>query len=244
MRRIALVTGGSRGIGAAVVRTLAADGCSVVFCYVRAEETALALERTLRGEGLDVRAVRCDVGDPAAVRAMTAEILRTWRHIDILVNNAGVAWRGLLPEMTDGEWRALFAADVDGVFHCCREVLPGMISRGQGSIVNIASVWGEVGASCEAAYSAAKAAVIGLTRALAKEAGPSGVRVNCVSPGVIATEMNAALDEAAMAALREETPLGRIGTPEEVAAAVRFLAGEESAFITGQVLGVNGGFGL
>ena len=244
MRRIAWVTGGSRGIGAAVVRTLARDAYSVAFTYHRSEEAALALERELREAGLDVWALPCDVSDPAQVRDAAARILREWRHIDVLVNNAGVAWTGLITDMTDAEWRALFGVDVDGVFYCCREALPGMISRGAGSIVNISSIWGEVGASCEAAYSAAKAAVIGLTRALAKEVGPSGVRVNCVAPGVIATEMNARLDADAMAALAEETPMGRIGTPEEVAAAVRYLAGEESRFVTGQVLGVNGGFGL
>ena len=170
-----------------------------------------------------------------------AELLRRERHIDVLVNNAGIAWTGLLTDMTEWEWQQLFRVNVDGAFHLCRAVLPGMISRRAGSIVNISSIWGETGASCEAAYSATKAAIIGLTKALAKEAGPSGVRVNCITPGVIATEMNAALGEDALQALAEETPLGRIGTPEEVAAAVCFLAGEESSFITGQVLGVNGG---
>ena len=162
--------------------------------------------------------------------------------MDVLVNNAGIAQQKLFSDITPEEWRRMFAVDVEGVFHCCQCALPYMIHRKAGSIVNISSVWGQVGASCEVHYSAAKAAVIGLTKALAKELGPSGIRVNCVAPGVIRTEMNAHLSGEDMEALREETPLCRIGEPEEVADAVSFLAGEGSRFVTGQILAVSGGF--
>ena len=177
-----------------------------------------------------------------AGRAAVEELFRLAGPVDVLVNNAGIAQQKLFTDVTEEDWRRVFAVDVDGVFRCCQCALPHMIHEKAGSIVNISSMWGQVGASCEVAYSAAKAAVIGLTKALAQELGPSHIRVNCVCPGVIDTEMNAALGADTMDALREETPLGRIGAPEDVAAAVSFLAGEESSFVTGQILGVNGGF--
>lgn len=241
MRRVALVTGGSRGIGRACVEALARAGYSVVLVCRKNGGMAQKLVEALRGQGLDAAWYPCDVASEDDVRHTMEEVRRLYHRVDVLVNNAGVAHIGLLTDMTGEEWRRLFAVNVDGAFYWCRAVLPGMIERKSGVIINIASMWGEVGASCEAAYSATKAALIGLTRALAKEVGPSGVRVNCVSPGVIDTDMNAELDEEALHALAEETPLGRIGTAEEVARAVVFLAGENAGFITGQVLGVNGG---
>ena len=183
----------------------------------------------------------CDIGNFAQAQATVADLLTAYRHIDVLVNNAGIAHIGLITDMTEAQWDRLFAVNLKGAFALTQAVLPGMISRRQGAIINIASMWGEVGASCEAAYSASKAALIGFTKALSKEVGPSGVRVNCVSPGVIATDMNAELDADALGALREETPLQRIGTAEDVAKTVLFLSGEGAAFITGQVVGVSGG---
>ena len=242
MRGVALVTGGSRGIGRACVRKLAHEGMSVVFFYRASADAAGALQDELRGEGLDVQAVRCDVADPVEVTRRVGELIAYRHHVDVLVNDAGVSHVGLLTDMTDEQWDRVFDVNVKGAFHMCRAVLPGMISRRSGSIVNIASMWGQTGASCEVCYSASKAALIGLTKALAAEVGPSGVRVNCVSPGVIDTDMNAHLTGADMAALRDETPLGRIGTPEDVARAVWYLAGPDASFVTGQVLGVNGGF--
>ena len=241
MRRVALITGGSRGIGAACVRLFAENGYAAVFLYRSSDEKAHALVEELRGRGLDAECRRCDVADGNQVRETVSDILRLYHHIDVLVNNAGVAHIGLLTDMSEADWNTVFSTNIGGVFHMTQAVLPGMISRRQGSIVNVSSMWGETGASCEVAYSAAKAAVIGFTRALAKEVGPSGVRVNCVSPGLIDTDMNAELDEDALRDLADETPLGRIGTAEEVARAVLYLAGDGASFITGQVLGVSGG---
>lgn len=241
MRRTVLITGGSRGIGAACVGAFARAGWSVVFLYRRAEEAADALCARLRGEGLDVSCRRCDISDRDEVFRTVNDLLRTYHRFDALVNNAGVAHIGLFTDMTEEQWDALFAVNVKGAFNVTQAVLPSMISQGSGAIVNVSSMWGEVGASCEVAYSAAKAALIGMTKALAKEVGPSGVRVNCVSPGVIDTDMNAELTEADLAALAEETPLGRTGRAEEVAEAALYLCGEGASFITGQVLGVSGG---
>ena len=241
MRKVALITGGSRGIGAACVRLFAQSGYATVFLYRAREDAANALVEELRAEGLDAACYRCDVADSEQVRATVAEIERLYHRIDVLVNNAGVAHIGLLTDMTDEQWNAVFDVNVKGVFHLSRAVLPGMISRQSGSIVNVSSMWGETGASCEVAYSAAKAAVIGFTKALAKEVGPSGVRVNCVSPGLIDTDMNAELDDETLCELADETPLSRIGAAEEVAKAALFLAGDGASFTTGQVLGVSGG---
>lgn len=241
MRKIALITGGSRGIGAACVRLFALSGYAVVFLANRSEAKAQALTEELRSEGCDVAYRLCDVSDSGQVADVAAEVLRTYRHIDVLVNCAGVAHIGLFNDMTDSEWDALFAVNVRSVFSVTKAVLPGMISRQTGAIVNVSSMWGEVGASCEVAYSATKAAIIGLTKALAKEVGPSGVRVNCVTPGVIDTDMNAQLSDEDHAALADETPLGRIGSADEVAQTILFLCSEGASFITGQVLGVSGG---
>lgn len=230
--RTALVTGGSRGIGAAICRRLAADGFHVVLNYHTHAEDATALVAQIGGE-----AVCADISSRAECNAMFAEA----GGVDVLVNNAGIAQQKLFTDITEEEWRRMFAVDVDGVFHCCQLALPHMIHEKYGSIINISSMWGQVGGSCEVHYSAAKAAVIGLTKALAKELGPSHIRVNCIAPGVIDTEMNAVHGPEVLRELAEETPLERLGTPEDIAAAVSFLAGEQSAFITGQVLGVNGG---
>lgn len=236
--RTALITGGSRGIGAQCVRAFAQAGYRVAFFYLSSEEKARAL-----GKETGAYAIRCDVRDPAQVRAACGQALELLRHIDALVNNAGVAQQKLLCDITDEDWRTMLDTHLSGAFYVTREVLSGMISQRDGRIVNISSIWGQVGASCEAHYSAAKAGLIGLTRALAKEAGPSGVTVNCLCPGVIETDMLSSFTPEDLAALREETPLGRLGTPEDVARAALWLCGGEASFITGQVLGVGGGFG-
>lgn len=235
----ALITGASRGIGSAVARRLAWDGFRVIINYLHSEAAAKELaEEINRAYGAGCAEIfRADVADREQVARMFASV----GGVDVLVNNAGVAQQKLFTDLTEQDWDRLFDVDVKGVFHCCSCALPYMIHGKRGKIVNISSMWGQVGASCEVHYSAAKAAVIGLTKALAKEVGPSGIQVNCVAPGVIQTEMNAHLSESALDALREETPLETLGTAEDIAAAVSFLCGEESAFITGQVFGVNGG---
>lgn len=237
--KTALVTGGSRGIGAAVCRRLAEDGFRVVVHFNRSREKAEALVRELTEKtGLPHLALPAELAE----RAQVEELFRLAGPVDVLVNNAGIAQQKLFTDITEDDWRRMFAVDVDGVFRCCQCALPHMIHEKSGCIINIASIWGEIGASCEVHYSAAKAAVIGLTKALAKELGPSHIRVNCVSPGVIDTEMNAMFDEETMRDLCESTPLGRIGSPEDIAAAVSFLANDAASFITGQTLSVNGLF--
>lgn len=231
-----LITGASRGIGAACARKFAAQGCRVAINYNHSKEEAETLAAELGGI-----AVQADVSDPVQVKKMVDTVLDKFCQLDILVCNAGVSHVGLLSDMTNEQWKGLFGVNTDGVFYCCREVIPHFVHRKQGSIVTVSSMWGQVGASCEAAYSASKAAVIGLTRALAKELGPSGIAVNCVAPGVIDTDMNRALTKEDLDVLREETPLGQIGTAGQVADAVWFLSGGQASFVTGQVLAVNGG---
>lgn len=236
-----LITGASRGIGAETARRFAAKGYAVAVNYHASEQAALALVRELREKGAAAIAVKADVSDPGQVEKMVDNVLDNFCQLDTLVCNAGVAKQKLLSNMTDEDWRRLFAVNVDGVFYCCRAVIPHFVRRKAGRIIMVSSVWGLAGASCEAAYSASKAAVIGLTKALAKELGPSGITVNCVAPGVICTEMNAGLTEAAAEALREETPLGMFGAPGDAAESILFLASQRARFITGQVLSPNGG---
>lgn len=231
----ALVTGGSSGIGAAIAAALAQAGMSVTVNCSKSREAALRVAKPWDGH-----VVVADVSDAGAVRRMYDEI----GGQDVLVCCAGISEYGLFSEISDGTWDRLFAVNVSGVKNCVRETLPHMINQKGGSIIIISSVWGVNGASCEAAYSASKAALIGLTKALAKELGPSGIRVNCIAPGVIDTPMLAGFTAQDKAALAQDTPLGRLGAPGDVAPLARFLASDESAFITGQIIGADGGFGL
>lgn len=227
------ITGGSRGIGRACVEAFCAHGCSVTFQYNKSVDEAKALCKKT-----GARSIRCDFEDSAAVFKTAEEV----GECDILINCAGVSETGLLTDMTDVAYRRLMQVNLDSAFYLMRAFIPGMVRRHSGSIVNISSVWGICGASCEAAYSASKGALIALTKSVAKEYGPSGVICNCVCPGVIETDMNAHLSEADIAALKEQTPLMRTGMPQEVAEAVLFLS--EAKFITGQVLSVDGGFAI
>lgn len=234
--KVALVTGGSRGIGAAAARRLHADGYTVVLNYAASRERAEALASDLGG-----LALRADVSDPEQVRNMVDTVLEKFCQLDILVCAAGVAWQGLTQDMGNEDYRRVIGVDLDGVFYCCQAVLPQMIRQKEGKIVTVSSMWGQVGGSCEAAYSAAKAGVIGLSKALAKEVAPSGITVNCIAPGVIDTDMVKPLGAQTLSALAEETPLGRLGTAEDVAECISFLCSPAGDFLTGQVLAPNGG---
>ena len=226
-----LITGGSRGIGAAAVRRFAERGDRVYFLYASNEEAARAVELSTGARG-----IRCDVANRAEVEKAVAQA----GDVDILICCAGIAHYGLLSMTREEEWDRIFDVNVKGIYHCVNACMGSFLKKQCGSIITVSSMWGQVGASCEAAYSAAKGAVIALTKALAKELGPSGIRVNCVSPGLILTDMCANLDEETLSSMAQETPLGRNGTAEDVAAALEYLA--DAPFVTGQVLGVNGGY--
>ena len=241
-RKTVLITGASRGIGAETARIFAEKGYAVGVNYCRSRDRAEALAEELRGLGAQVGLYPGDVSDRAQVDGMMQAFLRDFGRMDVLVCNAGIARQELFTDITAQSWREMLGVNLDGVFHCCQAALPDMIRRKAGKIITLSSMWGQVGASCEVAYSAAKAGVIGLTKALAKELGPSGITVNCVAPGVIETEMNGQLSQETRDALAEETPLERMGTPREVAEAIWFLASPAGRFFTGQVLAPNGGF--
>lgn len=242
MSKTVLITGASGGIGSACVRLFAAEGYKVAIHYNTDKAAADKLKDELHGTGCEAVCVWADLRDEAAVNGMFAEIEAQLGEVDVLVNNAGVSQQKLFTDTTLADYDYVFGVNTLGTVNCCRAALPSMIRRKSGRIINISSMWGVSGASCEVLYSASKAAVIGFTKALAKEVGPSGITVNCIAPGVINTKMNKNLTEEDMAVLSDETPLCRIGEPEEVAQAVAFLASEKSSFITGQILGVDGGF--
>ncbi|MBE7021599.1 MAG: glucose 1-dehydrogenase [Ruminococcaceae bacterium] len=237
MDKRVLITGASRGIGAACAERFGTAGYAVSVHYHKNRDAAEAVCQKISSAGGKAQAFCADLADEAQIAALAKAV----GPVDVLVNNAGIALFKMLCDTTAAEWDRLFAVNLRGMMLLTQALLPHMVHIKSGSIVNLSSIWGLTGASCEVAYSASKAAVIGFTKALAKELGPSGIRVNCVAPGVIETDMNANLDAAAKAALCEETPLGRTGTPQEVAEAVFYLSDSTAAFITGQVLSPNGG---
>ena len=242
MPRTILVTGASGGIGGAIARVFAQNGDSVILQYHSQRLAAQALAAELRLLHPRIWALPADLTKEEQVLALFQQTEEVSGAVNVLVNNAGISYLGLLQEMSLTEWNQLMAVNLTAAFLCCRSVLPAMIRQQAGQIINISSIWGLCGASCEVAYSAAKAALIGFSKALAKEVGPSGIRVNCVAPGLIETAMNAHLDAAARQTLLDETPLAKIGTPSDVAELVFFLASEKAKFITGQVISPNGGF--
>lgn len=235
--RSVLITGGSRGIGRAMVELFAKEGYRVAFTYLSSEKEAKALS-----EKTGALAIRADSEKEDEILSAVAEAEAALGGIDCLINNAAISGFSLLTDITTEEWDRFLRVNLTAPFIFSRAVLPAMIRKGQGRIVNITSMWGLVGASCEVHYSATKAGLIGFTKALAKEVGPSGITVNAIAPGVIETDMNRALSEEDLSALREETPLSRLGKPEEIARAALFLCSEDASFITGEIMNISGGF--
>lgn len=238
MQKTAIVTGAARGIGKAIAKRLVEDDFFVAAVYNSSEKLAKELESELYS---NVKAYKCDVSDAESVNAVVRAVLKDRKTVDVLVNNAGIAQQKLFTDITDEDWSRMIGVDLSGAFYFTRAVLPSMINEKSGRIINITSMWGETGGSCEVHYSAAKAGLIGMTKALAKETGLSGICVNAVSPGVIETDMMSGFSEADKEALREEIPLSRLGRAEDVANAVAFLCSEKASYITGQVISVNGG---
>lgn len=242
MKKSIIITGASRGIGKATALTFAQNGYDLLLCYQSREEEAKATAEEAKAFGVRAIVFQMDVASLSDCRRTTAKALMEFGKIDALVCNAGIALPKLFTQTAEEEYDRLFDVNTKGVFFLTQAVAREMIASGGGSIVTVSSMWGVAGASGEVAYSASKAAVIGMTKALAKELAPSGIRVNCVAPGVVDTEMNACYDEEAMETLAEKTPLGRIAEPEEIAKAIFFLASENASFITGQILTADGGF--
>lgn len=238
----ALVTGGTRGIGRAVALTLARQGYNIAFIYKNCDEKAESLKKEIEALNVKCLAVKADVSKAENVKKAVDTVKKELGEICVLVNNAGIAQQKMFNDITNEDWDAMMATDLNSVFYCCKAVIDDMIHYKKGKIINISSMWGLVGASCEVHYSTAKAGVIGFTKALAKELGPSNIQVNAIAPGVIDTDMNGNLSDDIMKELREETPIGRIGTAQDIADAVAFLASDKADFITGQVISVNGGF--
>lgn len=239
--QVAVVTGASRGIGAATAVSLGDAGYTVAVLYKSNQAGAEKTVEKIQKNGGQARAYQLDVTDSTAVTAVTAQITAELGDVSVLVNNAGVSEQKLFTDITDADWSNMLSVHLNGAFYLSRAVLPAMLHEKYGRIINIASMWGETGGSCEVHYSAAKAGLIGLTKALAKELAPSGITVNAVSPGAVETDMMKMLGREVCESVAEETPVGRLGRPEEIADAVCFLASEKAAYITGQVLSVNGG---
>ncbi len=242
MNQTVLITGASRGIGRASAVAFARNGYNLAVNYCKSKEKAAALADELNSYGVMTAAYQADVSDKTEVEEMFRKAEQELGKISALVNNAGIAEQILFSDITEEKWDRMFAVNVKGAYNCTQAVLPSMIHEKYGRIINVSSMWGISGASCEVHYSASKAALIGFTKALAKEVGLSGITVNCVAPGVIGTDMNAAISGEILEELKENTPLNRIGTSEDVAEAILFLASDKASFITGQTLSVDGGF--
>lgn len=242
MKKTVVITGASKGIGAATAILFARKGYNVVIGYNNSFQTAKLLSSSLLSQGYSIMPFKVNVTNKLETDLLIKETVYKFGSVDILINNAGIAFTGLITETEDFDSDRIFDVNLKGVYNCCRSVTPTMVNQKSGKIINISSIWGQVGASCEVAYSAAKAGVIGLTKALAKELAPSGITVNSISPGLIDTTMNANISIDDLNAFVEDIPLGRMGDAEEIAAAALFLASDDADYITGQVLGVNGGY--
>ncbi len=242
MKKTAIITGASKGIGAATAILFAQKGYNVVINYNNSYESATLLARSLSENGFSVTTQKANVANRLEAELLIKETLYKFGRIDVLVNNAGVAFEGLITQTDEVDYDKIMGINLKGVFNCCKAATQVMVNQQSGKIINISSMWGETGASCEVAYSASKAGVIGLTKALAKELAPSGITVNAVTPGIIETNMNSNLSVEELADFVDSIPLGRMGTADEIAQAVYFLASENADYITGQILGVNGGY--
>ncbi len=234
-----IISGGTRGIGKALVERFTRDGRNVVFFYRSRQDLAAELSRSTGAIG-----IRADLSVPREATDAMMQAVKALGGLDVLINNAGISQIKLFTELSDEDWHSMLNTNLSSAFYLSRAAAREMVKNHNGRILNIGSMWGKIGASCEVPYSAAKAGLRGMTMALAKELAPSGITVNCIEPGVIVTEMNAFLEEETLSALREETPMGRLGRPEEVAALAAFLASDEAAFITGQCIGIDGGFAV
>ena len=241
-KKTVLVTGGAGGIGKAAALAFAKENCNVVINYRSSKEEAMRIRDEIIANGQNALAIKADVSNREDVENMFKEIEENFGGVDILINNAGIAQQKMFCDITENDFDSMFGIIVKGAFNCTQLALPFMVHNKMGKIINISSMWGVTGASCEVHYSAAKAALIGLTKALARELAPSDITVNCIAPGVIDTKMNASLGEETLELLKEESPMGRFGTPEEVASLMTFLASDKADFITGQVIGVDGAY--
>lgn len=241
MKKCALITGASGGIGSAIAVRLANDGFDIAACYNSDESGIRELEKKLSQTGVRFRAYKADVSDYSAIKDVFADATEFFGGVSVLVNNAGMAQQKLFTDITQDEFDRITDVNFKGVFNCCQCAVPFMVSQKRGKIINISSMWGVCGASCETVYSATKAAVIGLTKALARELAPSNIQVNCVAPGAIDTKMNNNLSDEDKKAFSQEIPMGRFGRPEEIAGVVSFLAGNDSDYVTAQVITADGG---
>ncbi len=240
MAKTIIVTGGSRGIGAGIVKLLAEENNNIVLNYNKSEEKAKKIQKECTDLGKNVEIFKADVTKREEVKKLVEFTIQKYKKIDVLINNAGISQSKLFTEVTDEEWRYVIDNNLTSVFYMSQEVVPHMIQQQSGCIINISSIWGMVGSSCESVYSVSKAGVDGLTKALAKELGPSHIRVNSIAPGLIDTQMNQDLSEEVLEEIKEETPLGKIGTPEDIAKCVKWLIEDE--FTTGQIISINGGW--
>lgn len=241
MKKCALITGASGGIGSEIALRLAKDGFNIAACYCSDEDGIRELEKRLAQTDAEYRFYKADVSDYSSIKDVFADATEFFGGVSVLVNNAGMAQQKLFTDITEDEFDRITAVNFKGVFNCCKCAVPFMVSRKSGKIINVSSMWGVYGASCETVYSATKAAVIGLTKSLARELAPSNVQVNCVAPGAIDTKMNSNLSESDKAAFAEEIPMGRFGTAKEIAGVVSFLASEDSDYVTAQVITADGG---
>jgi 3-oxoacyl-[acyl-carrier protein] reductase len=241
MSKTVLITGGSRGIGAATAIYFAGKGYKVAITYNKSADAAEKLKKAMEQNKTEFLAIKCDVSDPAQVEEAVNRVVKAFGGLDVMVNNAGIALQKLITDTTNDDWQSILNTNLGGAFYGCRAAAKIMVPKHSGSIVNLSSIWGISGASMEVAYSATKAGIIGLTKALAKELGPSGIRVNCLAPGVIDTDMNQNLNAEDFTVLANDTPLGRIGRPEEIARSIYFLA-NDADFVTGQILTADGGY--